>query len=136
MLSAPVDDRLAKYPFRVPACGELLLERTTGETGDTAPADVVSSPSPSVPVPASASSASPAFTGALEVRPASFPRLAMAPVQRNSLPYPRHSLPEAAHLLQCGYERSQRSRCRRQLWHGFVGGWTEPMMTVTLQTPC
>lgn len=45
--------------------------------------------------------ASPA-KGALEVRPAYLPRVATAPVHRNSLPYPRHTLPELTHLLHCG----------------------------------
>ncbi len=60
-------------------------------------------------------------TGALDVRPASLPLLATAPVHRKSLPYPRHSLPAFVHFLQCGYERSHRSRCRLQLWQGFAG---------------
>lgn len=68
-----------------------------------------------------------ASTGALDVLPASLPRLATAPVQRNNFPYPRHSFPAAVHLLQCGYDWSHRSRCRRQLWQGLVGGLVESM---------
>lgn len=72
----------------------------------------------SIDMPTAAASAG---TGALDVRPASFPLLATAPVHRKSFPYPRHSLPAFVHLVHCGYERSHRSRCRRQLWQGFAG---------------
>jgi hypothetical protein len=47
--------------------------------------------------------------------PTSLPRTAGALAQRKTVPYPRHSSPEAEHLRQEGRDRSQRSRRRRQL---------------------